>query len=384
MGDDVRNAHCGADSSTVGSSGVQTGYEVGRAGASGQRRLWGQLMTSTNLSQASSRIKFDLNLIQASISEMQERVEQARSAGYDGIFVAETRQDPFLPLAAAAGSGAAEGLDLGTSIALAFPRSPMVTALSAWGLHRDHGRFVLGLGSQVRKHIQRRFSCTYSEPSERLAEYVHAVRHIWGAFQGEHPLDFHGRFYTLDFLPEFVNPGPIAGPPPEIYLATVGKRMYRTAGEVADGVFVHPLHTVGYLTDVAIPAMRDGVQAPAASTSGVPAISATVFAVVGAGDEARKAEQEVRTWLAFYASTPTYRDVLAHAGWEHVGEKLTQMVRSGEHSAMPAVVPDAMLDDFCVRAETWTEASILVRQRYQGVADRISFYNPPSAGVQIA
>ena len=322
-------------------------------------------------------MKFDLNLVTATLAEMPERVEQARSAGYDGLFVAETRQDPFAALAVA-GSRVSD-MDLGSSIALAFTRSPMTTAVAAWELQRPSGRFILGLGSQVRKHIERRFSCAYDPPLPRLREYVAAVRHIWGAFQGANPLDFHGEFYNLDFLPEAVNPGPIEHPQPPIYLASLGPVMYRTAGAVADGAFVHPLHTVNYLKDVAAPAISEGLATQGKDRDDF-ALSATVFTVVGTGESADRMRETVRSQLAFYSSTPTYRRVLEHAGWEKVGERLQSRVRAGRHAEMPAEVPDDMLDDFCIVAATWPEAAEAARARYAGVADRISFYNPPAPG----
>jgi probable F420-dependent oxidoreductase len=325
-------------------------------------------------------MKLDLSLVQATVAEMPQRVHQARAAGFDGVFVAETQHDPFLPLAAARAT--AHGMDLGTCIALAFPRSPMSMAISAWEMQRDHGQFILGLGAQVRKHIERRFSCTYDRPAARLDEYVRAVRHIWAAFQGEHRLDFQGEFYHLDFLPELANPGPLEGLPPLIYLAAVGPRMYRTAGAVTDGAFIHPHHTVSYLQDVAIPAVAEGRRN---RTDAAPpfSLSASVFTIVGTGPEATAMDQAVRRQLAFYASTPTYRDVLRHSGWETVGDELHTLVKSGNHAALPTVVPDAMMDDFCIRAETWAEAAHQLRERYTGVADRVAFYHPPPADVPI-
>jgi probable F420-dependent oxidoreductase len=326
-------------------------------------------------------MKFDLNLVTSSLDDVPVRVEQAKAAGYEGIFVAETRQDPFTAVAVAGSH--VKGVDLGTSIALAFPRSPMVTAMTAWGLQRSEGRFILGLGSQVRKHIERRFSCTYDRPVARLREYASAVRHIWGAFAGEHELDFHGEFYELDFLPDFANPGPIDHPVPDIYLATVGPLMYKTAGAVADGAFVHPLHTPEYLTSVAEPAVAQGLAQRGAAREDF-SLSVTTFAVVGSGAEADAMRTAVRNQLAFYASTPTYREVLTVAGWEHVGEQLQELVRAKRHADMPDAVPDAMLEDFSVSAATWPEAAQAIRDRYQGIADRVSFYNPPTAEQAIA
>ena len=154
-------------------------------------------------------MKVDLYLYRPALDEMPGRGRQAEQGGFDGLFVAESTGDPFQNLAVA--SQHTSQVTLGTSVALAFPRSPMLTAVSAWELQRaTNGRHILGLGSQVRRHIERRFSAPFTPPAARLREYARAVRHIWGAFQGEHPLGFHGDYYTLDYLPDAMNPGPLA------------------------------------------------------------------------------------------------------------------------------------------------------------------------------
>src|SRR5204863_4360583 len=216
---------------------------------------------------------------------------------YDGVWTAETQHDPFLPLATAAVS--TSRVTLRTGIATAFTRSPMVTAMAAWDLQRaSRGRFVLGLGTQVRAHNVRRFSVPWEAPAPRLRELVEALRHIWGAFQGEHPLRFRGRFYRHDLLTPFFDPGPIGSGPPPVYLAAVTPFMYGIAGEVADGVHVHPFHTARYLREIALPAL--GRSLP---------LAASVFCVVGGDDLA------VRQQIAFYGSTRTYRPVFEAHGW---------------------------------------------------------------------
>src|ERR671937_2579903 len=171
--------------------------------------------------------------------------------GYDGLWTAETQHDPFLPLAVAAAS--TERVTLGTAIATAFTRSPMVTAMAAWDLQQaSGGRFLLGLGTQVKGHNERRFSVPFESPGPKLRELVEALRHIWGAFQGDHPLRFRGRFYRHDLMTPFFAPGPIDWPAPPIYLAAVTPTMYRLAGEIADGIHVHVFHTVRYLREVAL------------------------------------------------------------------------------------------------------------------------------------
>ena len=196
-------------------------------------------------------------MVSAGLDEMAGLAAELESLGYDGLWAAETRYDPFLALGAAA--LATKSILLGTGIATAFTRSPMVTAMLAWDLQRaSRGRFVLGLGTQVRAHNVRRFSVPADAPAPRLRELVAALRHIWGAFQGEHRLRFRGRFYRHDLLTPFFDPGPIDHPWIPIYLAAVTPTMYRLCGEIADGVHVHPFHTARYLHEVALPALGSG------------------------------------------------------------------------------------------------------------------------------
>jgi probable F420-dependent oxidoreductase len=254
----------------------------------------------------------------------------------------------------------------------------MLTAVSAWELQRaTNGRHILGLGSQVRRHIERRFSAPFTPPAARLREYAQAVRHIWGAFQGEHPLGYHGDYYTLDYLPDAMNPGPLAAGPPPIYLAALGPVMFQAAAAAADGALIHPIHTQEYLRTVAEPAIARGLAESGRSREEF-TLSATVLCVVDedAGDASREA---VRRQFAFYASTPAYRPVLELHGWGSLADRLRGLVRQGEHDAMAAQVPDEILDTFCVAARTWDDAIELAACRYQGIVDRVMFQSAPPA-----
>lgn len=326
-------------------------------------------------------MKLDLNLVSAAIRDMPSTATQARGSGFDGVFVTETTQDPFLALAAAAGSGA--DIDLGTSIALAFPRSPMITAVAAWELQRaSRGKFVLGLGSQVRKHIEQRFSVPFASPVARLREYVLALRHIWESFDGQHLCDFHGEFYHFDFLPDAVKPPPLGHDHPSVYLAAFGPTMYRTAGAVASGAFVHPVHTVEYLRKVAEPAIAQGLVEAGRDRSTF-ALCVTVLPVVGTGEQGEAARERARRQLAFYCSTPNYRPVLELHDWQDIGAELHALVKRGATHQAAKAVPDAMLDQFCVTADSWPDAVRTARARYAGIADRLSFYYAPPPGVRI-
>jgi probable F420-dependent oxidoreductase len=276
--------------------------------------------------------------------------------GYGGIWTSETRHDPFLPLAVAA--AATSRATLGTAIATAFSRSPWVTAVAAWDLQRaSGGRFVLGLGTQVRAHNERRFSVPFDPPLARFRELVEAVRHIWGAFQGEHRLRFRGRFYRHDLLTPFFDPGPLDVGPPPVYLAAVTPAMYALAGEVADGVHVHPFHTARYLREVAAPAL--GRPLP---------LNAAVFCVVGGDD------LEVRRQIAFYGSTPTYRTVFELHGWGGLTDTLRRLMARGDVAAMAAAIGDDVLSEFAVFGSTWAEAAGELRARYAGLLDAAAVY----------
>jgi probable F420-dependent oxidoreductase len=299
------------------------------------------------------------------------------AAGYDGLWQAETQHDPYLALALAA--SATTMVSLGTAIATAFTRSPLVTAMAAWDLQRlSGGRFVLGLGTQVKAHNERRFSVPWSPPAPRLRELVEALRHIWGAFQGEHELSFRGRFYRHDLLSPAFDPGPIDHPRIPVYLAAVTPTMYRLAGEVADGVHVHPFHTVAYLREVALPALEQGLARGGRSRADVMLV-APVFAVLG------DADLDVRAQVAFYGATSTYRPVLEAHGRAELTDTLRRLFAAGDPSAMAAAIDDDLLAEFAVHGTGWTEIAAALQDRYEGLLDRVGIYGlgrsgaPPSS-----
>ncbi len=328
-------------------------------------------------------MKLDLLLVGCPLERVADVALRAEAAGFDGLWVTEVANDPFVT--SAVGLQATTRLELGTAIALAFVRSPMVTALSSWELQRvSGGRFRLGLGPQVKAHNERRFSVPFERPAAKLAEQVRALRAIWAAFAGEAPLDFHGEFYRFDLLTDFFNPGPIGVPPPPIYLAAVNPLSFRMAGEVADGVHVHPLHTVEYLQKVALPALQEGL-ARAGRPSGAVDVSAQVMVIAGSGQDGRRMEQAVREQLAFYGSTRTYRAPLELAGYGDLNARLHGLMAAGDRARLLAAVPDELLDLFAVRGETWEDVAAAVRRRYDGLVDRVSLYFlPPLDGPRAA
>lgn len=297
--------------------------------------------------------------------------ERSRRLGFDGFFTADTAHEPFLPIAAAATR--APGLDYGTSIAVAFPRSPMVTAQTAWDLQAaTGGRFILGLGTQVRGHIVRRFSTTWDSPGPRLREYVGALRAIWRTFRDDVPLKFAGDFYSFSLMTPFFNPGPIDHPDPEVYISAVGPYNCRLVGEVCDGIHVHPFHTVDYLDRHVVPLVEEGARAAGRSMDDI-GFASTVMCVTGTDDESmERSRLAMKEQIAFYASTPAYRGVLEVEGWDF-GPELTAMSKRQRWSEMPALISDDVLETVAVVAPV-DELGAAVRTRYEGRLDRVGYY----------
>lgn len=298
----------------------------------------------------------------------------AEAIGISGLWSSETKHDAFLPLTLAA--DATQSIVLGTSIAVAFSRSPMELAQSSWDLQAlSDGRFVLGLGTQVRAHIERRFSMPFDKPTARLAEYVRALRAIWRSFETGEPLRFEGEFYQHTLLTPFFNPGPIAHPQIPVHVAGVGARLARLAGELCDGFHVHPFHTPKYVREVLRPAIAEGAEGAGRETGAVELVT-SVFVVTGAsGREFEGHREAMRAQIAFYASTPTYRPVLETHGWAEVGEKLSVLAREGKWRELPTHITDEMLRTFAVEAAP-DELGAVLRERYAGLVDRLFPYVP--------
>lgn len=313
------------------------------------------------------------------VTDMAAIAREAEDAGYHGLWVAEAGHDPFIALALAATS--TSHIALGTAIAVAFARNPMTLATTANDLHLvSRGRFTLGLGSQVKAHITKRYSMPWSHPAPRMRELVLAVRAIWHAWSSGVPVSFRGEFYTHTLSSPFFDPGPNPFGHPPIYLAAVGERMTEVAGEVADGLLVHPFTTPRYLSEVSLPALERGAQRAGASrTERVVALSG--FCVTGTTDqEMDESARAAKAQLAFYASTPAYRPVLELHGWGELQRELHARARSGRWDTMGDLVDDTMLDTFAVVAPAASLADAL-RARWGGLVDRFSFYATPPAAV---
>lgn len=310
----------------------------------------------------------------------EDAVAAAREAvdlGYDGFFTAETQYDPFFPITHAA--AVAPDLQYGTAIAVAFPRSPAVMAMTAWDLARQtRGRFLLGLGTQVRGHIVRRFSAFWSgRPAPQLREYIEAMRAVWDSWQNSVPLAYEGEFYKLSLMTPFFDPGPISHPDVPVYIAGVGPHLSALAGEMCDGFHVHPFHTIPYLDEIALPNIAKAASSAGRSPADVEIVT-TVFVMTGNDDEEiAQAMEPVRQQISFYASTPSYKSVLEASGWDF-GEKLHAMSKRGEWDKMGAAVPDEALEGVGVIAPIDRLAQA-IKEKYGDRVDRVGFYSLGSA-----
>lgn len=294
--------------------------------------------------------------------------------GYDAAWCGETAHDPFVALTLAA--TATTSLGLGTGVAIAFARNPMSIAIAANDLQlASGGRFRLGIGSQVRAHIERRFGMPWGRPVARMRELVLAVRHIWDAWAGRADLDFRGEFSTHTLLPPVFDPGPNPHGNPPIFVAGVGRAMTRVAGEVADGLLTHSFVTERYLREVTLPALDEGARAASRDVSAV-SVSYPAFVATGRTPaEVDAAVAAVKTQIAFYGSTPAYAPVLALHGWDAVHAELHARSRRGAWDTLDELVDDDMLDAFAAVGSP-TEIARTLSTRCNGVVDRVTPYTP--------
>ena len=305
-----------------------------------------------------------------------EAARMAERVGYDGIWSAETAHDPFIPLALAAQT--TERIQLGTGIAVAFARNPMTLAMVANDLQTlSEGRFMLGLGSQIKPHIEKRFSMPWSHPAARMRELILAIRAIWASWSDGSRLAFRGEFYRHTLMNPMFDPGPNPFGNPRIFLAGVGQRMTEVAGEVADGLLAHGFTTERYLRDVTVPALERGLAAGGRARDDFQ-ISCPGMVVTGTDDAGfEKATKAVKAQLAFYGSTPAYRPVLALHGWGDLQPELNALSKRGAWDEMAGLIDDEMLTTFAVVGDLDKIAG-LVLERFDGVVDRFSFYAPYS------
>jgi len=309
----------------------------------------------------------DLSGVGTAARDLEER-------GYDGLWTAETAHDPFFPLLL--GSQTTERVELGTGIAVAFARNPMNLAQIAWDLQAaSGGRFLLGLGSQIKPHITKRFSMPWSQPAARMREMILAIRAIWASWNDGSKLDFQGDFYTHTLMTPFFNPGPNPHGDAKIFLAGVGEKMTEVAGEVCDGFLCHGFTTERYLREVTLPALERGA-AKAGRTLADIEISGPAFVVTGTTEEELAASAAgTKQQIAFYGSTPAYRGVLELHGWGGLQDDLNRMSKEGKWKEMGELIDDDILNTFAVVAEPEKLAPGL-DERYGDIVQRLSFYAP--------
>jgi len=311
----------------------------------------------------------DANLPPVSLKDVPAIARATEALGFDALWFNETMHDPFLPGALVAEH--TQRLQFGTAVAIAFARSPATLAYTAWDLAQaSGGRFILGLGTQVKAHIERRFGMSWpASVVGRLREQIAALRAFWHTWQTGEPLNFRGETYKLTLMSPFFNPGRIEHPDIPIYIAGVNTGLARLAGEVADGFHSHPFHSPRYLREVILPAIEEGA-ARAGRRRDEIKINTTAFAVT-----APEEDLLVRSQIAFYASTPSYRPVMALHGWQEIAERLSGLAARGQWGEMPALIDDEILRTFAVVADP-AELPNALAARYAGLVDRLSLYLP--------
>lgn len=298
--------------------------------------------------------------------------QAVQTAGFSGLLFTELARTAYL--GAAVASQAAPGLDLSTGVAVAFPRSPFVTAATAWELQEaTGGRFRLGLGTQVRTHVVRRYGADFERPGPRLRDYVLAVKSCFAAFRTGN-LDHHGEFYDLDFITPQWSAGPIDAPDPKVDVAAVNPWMLRMAGEVADGVHVHPIGEPGYLRRHVLPGITAGASTAGRSPSDI-AVIVPVMTIVGDSDAERAAERElVRASMSFYGSTPNYAFIWDEAGFEGTTARIREKQKAGDFAGMAAQITDEHIAAFATES-SWDGLADALEQKYGDIATRIVLYN---------
>ncbi|UXA19645.1 LLM class F420-dependent oxidoreductase [Mycobacterium sp. SMC-4] len=324
---------------------------------------------------AEGGLKVDAAVV-SQLSQVPAAARTLERRGYDGCWTAEINHDPFLSLALAAEH--THSIELGTSIAVAFARNPMTVAQTAWDLQDySHGRFILGLGSQIKPHVEKRFSMPWSRPVDRMREFVAALRAIWACWRDGSGLDFDGEFYTHTLMtPMFVPPAQPYGDP-RVFVAAVGDRMTEMCGEVADGFLAHAFSTQRYVREVTIPTLSRGMERAGRTRADIE-VASPLFVVTGR-DEQGVADAAVATrmQIAFYASTPAYQNVLELHGWGDLHNEMHRLSRRGDWDTMGALIDDTILEEFAVVAPL-DDIVDKIRARCDGLIDRVLVGFPPS------
>jgi len=308
------------------------------------------------------------------LGRAQSEAQQLEARGYDGAFSAEGPHEPFAPLLVAA-EGTSR-LELMTNIAVAFARSPLDLAQQANDLQlASRGRFVLGVGSQIRPHIEKRYSMPWSQPAERMRELVSAIKAIQGCWQSGDPLAFQGQFYRHTLMTPFFSPGPNPYGPPPVFVAALGPRMTRVAAEVGDGLLIHPFHSGRFVREHADPCVDAGLQTSGRDRSQFTFATTAILCTGTTSAERTVADTGVRRLLSFYGSTPAYRVVLEVHGWGELQTELNRLSKEGRWEEMAQRIPDEVVAELTIRADP-DDVGACLRDRYAGLVDRISFSTP--------
>jgi len=319
-------------------------------------------------------MKFDVTIFPEDLNTVSNLARAVEDSGFSGLWTAETAHNPFLPLTHAAAH--TQRINLGTAIAVAFPRSPMVVANIAWDLaEQSKGRFILGLGTQIKAHITKRFSAEWGPPVPKLREYIESMRAIWATWQNGTPLRYEGEHYKFTLMTPFFAPNAMPYADIPIYIAGVNEGLCRLAGELCQGFHVHAFHTPRYLRELIIPNIEAGAAKAGRKREDI-SLNCAIFVVTGKTDEEIQNNAIlVKSQIAFYASTPSYEAVLEMHGWQEIGQRLNLMSRAGRWAEMWQEISDEMLEEFAVVAPE-ADLARKVKDRYTGLLDRIGYYFP--------
>ena len=320
----------------------------------------------------------DAALTTTDLQAVPDAARGIEAAGYDGIYSFEGAHDGFFPLLLAAEH--TERVQLTTAVVIAFARNPMTLAQSAYDLQlASRGRFNLGLGTQIRPHIEKRFSMQWSKPVERMRELVLAVRAIWARWHEGTKLDFHGDFYTHSLMTPFFDPGPNPFGVPRIFLGGVGPRMTEVAGEVADGFMIHPFSTERFMRETTMPALERGLLKSERSRSQLEIAFPAMVIVAESEEELAQGRDAMRPRLAFYGSTPAYKVVLDTHGWGDLQPELNRLSKAGDWATMASMITDEIVDTFVVSGNP-DEIGPRLEERYGDIVQRVSFDTPDRLG----
>jgi probable F420-dependent oxidoreductase len=316
-------------------------------------------------------MQVDAALTTVKLLDVPAAASRIESAGYDGLYTFEGQHDAMFPILLAAEH--TQRIELTTAVVIAFARNPMTLAQSAYDLQlASKGRFNLGLGTQIKPHIEKRYSMEWSKPVERMRELVLAIRAIWSSWHEGTRLNFRGDFYTHTLMTPFFNPGPSPFGLPRIFLGGVGPRMTAVAGEVADGFMVHPFSTEKFMRETTIPALQEGAARAGRTLADIEVAFPAMVVVAETDDEMQRGRDAIRPRLGFYGSTPAYKVVLDAHGWGDLQPELNRLSKTGDWAGMNALITDEMVDAFTVSGRP-EEIGPLMQKRYGDIVQRTSF-----------